>query len=102
MEDARNDRPAEIEKKHLLALGKMYLLSFAFILACTALAVAVLGFVYPRLPGSLLTALGLLYFVFPVLIIAVVLHSIKVNHKEAVFALLFAAVVFAVQWAHGF
>jgi mannose/fructose/N-acetylgalactosamine-specific phosphotransferase system component IIC len=102
MEDAKNDRLTEIEKKHLHALGKMYLLSFVFILICTALAVAVLGLVYPRLPQSLLTALGFLYFVFPILIIAVVLHAIKVRFKEVVFALLFAAVVFAVQWTHGF
>lgn len=102
LKDAEAGNASAIERKHLLAIGKTFLIFAVFILLFTALGVMVLSYTYPLLPAAALRALDLLYYAFPCLMVAVALNSIKLRGDLAVFSALVVLAVMVYEWLYRF
>jgi mannose PTS system EIIC component len=93
LEDAKKGDMAAVERKHLYALLKTFLTFMLVIFAATVLGTYFLTNAYPLLPASAIRALDLVFFAFPVLIVAVTLHSIQMRGDIAVFCTIFIAAI---------
>ncbi len=102
LEDAKAGDIRGIERKHLLALLKAFVTSAAFIFACTALGAMLLIYLYPKLPVSAINALNLVYFAFPVLLVAVALNTIKMRRDFLMFCAIFIAASLLFEIFYGF
>jgi PTS system mannose-specific IIC component len=91
-----------IERLHLQALGRSFVLSVVVI--CTAVTTGswMLIGVFPMLPPFVHKALTLSYFFIPLLGIAVALTTIKRKGAISLFCAAFAAMLIIWEWTYGF
>jgi mannose PTS system EIIC component len=93
LEDARKGNIAGIEKKHLMALLKTYVVFVVVIFLFTVSGTTILIYLNPQVSPSAVDALTLVYFTFPILMAAVALRSIKMRGDIAVFSAIFITIV---------
>jgi len=91
-----------IERKHLEAVAKSFVLSVIFILVSITIGSWILMQVFPLLPPFALRALTLGYYFIPLLGIAVALTTIKRRGALTLFCASFAAMLIVLEWAYGF
>jgi len=101
LEDAKRGDIKAIERKHLLAIGRTFVLSLSFIFLFTILGTVLLSFLYPLLPATALKALQFVYFSFPVLMVAVTLNSIKMRRDLAFFCAIFITTILFFEMFYG-
>jgi mannose/fructose/N-acetylgalactosamine-specific phosphotransferase system component IIC len=101
LEDAKKGDIAGIEKKHVMALFKTYVIFAVFIFFFTILGMSALAYLNPQLPSSAIEALTLVYFAFPILVVAVALHSIKMRGDMAIFSAIFIATTILLEIFYG-
>lgn len=91
-----------IERQHLKALMKSFILSVLFIfIAVTVGSWALIG-VFAVLPPFVHRALTLCYFFIPLLGIAVALTTVKRKGAISFFCAVFAAILIIWEWTYGF
>ena len=91
-----------VERKHLLALVKPFILSVIFIGIAVAGGSWMLILVFPMLPPFAKQTLTLSYFFIPLLGIAVALTTIKRQGAASFFCAAFVAMLMIWEWTHGF
>ena len=100
LEDAKRNDITAVEKKHLKALLKTYVIFLIAIFIVTLSGTFLLIHVYPLLPAYVLKGLDILYFTYPVLIVAVTLHSIQMRGDIAVFCTIFIITTLLFEFFH--
>lgn len=91
-----------VERQHLKALMKSFILSVLFIfIAVTVGSWALIG-VFAVLPAFVHRALTLSYFFIPLLGIAVALTTVKRKGAISLFCAVFVAILIIWEWTYGF
>ncbi|MBA4397699.1 MAG: hypothetical protein C0394_10010 [Syntrophus sp. (in: bacteria)] len=91
-----------IERQHLQALLKSFILSTIIIFIAVTIGTWLLIAVFPLAPPFVHRALTLSYFFIPLLGIAVALTTIKRHGAIGLFCAAFVAMLMIWEWTHGF
>ena len=102
LEDAKKCNLRAIEKKIYLGITRVFVIYVILILLSQIILVTMLGWIYPRLPVSMVSALKLTYYFMPLLGIAVALNTIKLRGAIPVFCAIFLAIAAVLEFFHAF
>ncbi len=91
LDDAARGDIRGINRKHLSAILKNYILSALFILVALPLGIAAITWLYPRLAPFVIRGLTLLYSLIPLLGAAVALSTINLRGTVPIFCAVFLA-----------
>jgi len=91
-----------VAARHLLSPALYFLLTFSFILFFLLPGTAITTFLFPRFPLSILKALNMIFFFFPLLGIAVAMNTIHLRGMVPVFCSIFLAITLILELAHVF
>jgi len=91
-----------IATRHLLSPALYFLLSFSFILLFLLPGTAITTFLFPRFQISILKALNMIFFFFPLLGIAVAMNTIHLRGMVRVFCSIFLAITVILEFVHVF
>jgi mannose PTS system EIIC component len=101
LEDAEKGNIAGIEKKHLIAILKTYAIFVVIIFIFTIFGTTILTYLNLLVTSSVAEALTLVYFTFPILMVAVALHAIKMRGDKVIFSAIFIAMVILLELFDG-
>nr|WP_272936612.1 PTS sugar transporter subunit IIC [Syntrophus gentianae] len=90
-----------VASKHLLSPLLYFVLSFSFILLFLWPGIVVTTFLFPRFSPSILEALNMLFFFYPLLGIAVALNTIHLRGMIPVFCGVFLLAAILMELFHG-
>jgi len=89
-----------VAAKHLLSPFIYFVLSFSFILLFLLPGIAMTTFLFPRFPLSILKALSMIFFFYPLLGIAVALNTIHLRGMIPVFCGIFLVATLIMELVH--
>jgi mannose PTS system EIIC component len=89
-----------IEAKHLLSPLLYFILSFSFLLFFLLPGIAMTTYLFPRFSLSILKALNMIYFFYPLLGIAVALNTIHLRGMIPVFCGIFLVTILILEIVH--
>lgn len=91
-----------VAARHLLSPALYFLLTSAFILFFLLPGTAMITFLFPHFPPSVLKALDMIFFFFPLLGIAVALNTIHLRGMLPVFCSIFLVITGLLEFVHVF
>ncbi len=86
--------PPNFFSLNMMGLLFTYIAASLFILLLLPLLVLAIEYTYPRIPGSVVSALDWMYFCLPLIGVSSILGTINVKRSGMVFALAFAGAMF--------
>jgi PTS system mannose-specific IIC component len=101
IEDAKKLDIRAIEKKTFLGVARSFAIYFFVILFAQAVLFASLGWVYWKLPESILGILKMIYYFMPLLGIAVALNTIKFRGTIPLFCAIFLTIAVFLGFFYG-
>jgi mannose/fructose/N-acetylgalactosamine-specific phosphotransferase system component IIC len=99
--DAERSDVGGITRKHLWGLMKSFLSTTVFIFVSLYFGVIILVHIFPHLPKFMVKVLTMVYFLLPILGIAVAINTIKQRHAMLVFYAVSLAVLIFLEWIYG-
>jgi PTS system mannose-specific IIC component len=102
LEDAKTVNIRAIERKSYWGLIKVFLFLVAYLLIMQAILVPAVIWFYPRLALPVMKMLSLIYYLLPLLGIAVAVNTIKLRGAVPVFCAIFLIVTVTWNFLHGY
>lgn len=99
---AEQDGTGYVASRHLIAIVRSLCCNFVVLLISLAISFNVMVWVYPFLPQPVLHALTLIYFILPLLGVAVAMNTIGIEGIIPVFCTICLTVMILLEFIHAF
>ncbi len=102
LQAAKAADPRGVTRQHIFAIMKTFTVYCLFLFFSIIAGVTIIETAFPLLPVFVLKAMGFMYLIIPVVLIAVCLNTIKIRRTVPIFCALFLVTMIIIQLVHAF